>query len=259
MPSLVRSLDIFAESVGRATRESFELLGSLCTMFYLSLRRTWQWNLISEQMLLIGVKSLPIVILASLFTGFIAAWQVQYLAGDVIGIRYLGTAVGKVVFTELGPTLICLVLAGRIGAKLAAEVGTMRVTEQIDAMTCLALDPVSYIVAPRMLAGFFMVPVLFIFGSFIAILSAQMLATVAMGLEPAIFYNGMRLLFRVRDVAIGLIKSFSFGGIIALCGCYFGFYTTGGAVGVGASTRRAVVASSILILVVNLIISQILM
>jgi phospholipid/cholesterol/gamma-HCH transport system permease protein len=195
----------------------------------------------------------------SLFTGFIATWQVQYLTGGVVGLRYLGMIVGKVVFTELGPTLMSLMLAGRIGAKLAAEVGTMRVTEQVDALECLTLDPITYVVGPRVISGFVMVPVLFVFGSLTAVVSAQVLASVALGLPVATFYNGMRLLFRVNDVLIGLLKSFCFGGLTALCGCYFGFYTTGGAVGVGASTRKAVVASSILILIVNLIISQVMM
>jgi phospholipid/cholesterol/gamma-HCH transport system permease protein len=207
--------------------------------------------------LIIGVSSLPIVLLASIFTGFIATWQVYYLAGDIGVLEYLGYAVLNVVLTELGPTLIGLVLAGRIGAKLAAEVGTMRVNEQIDAMTCLSLNPIDYIVAPRVIAGFTMVPVLFIFGSLAAIISAQILATMALNLPASTFYNSMHMMFNMKSVYMGFIKSCMFGGITALCGCYYGYYTTGGAVGVGASTRQAVVAASILILITNLIISQI--
>jgi phospholipid/cholesterol/gamma-HCH transport system permease protein len=228
----------------------------MAVLLWQSLRSRQQYHLILEQSMLIGVKSLPIVLFASIFTGFIATWQVKYLAGDFVGLGYLGTLVIRVVLIELGPTLIGLVLAGRIGAKLAAEVGTMRVSEQIDAMTILALDPISYIISPRVMAGFLMVPVLFVFGSIAAIVSAQVLATLALELHVYTFYNSMKLLFRVRDVVIGLVKSCSFGGIIALCGCYFGYFTTGGAVGVGASTRKAVVAASILILIVNLIITQ---
>lgn len=218
-----------------------------------------QWAFIVEQMMLIGIKSLPIVFLASIFTGFLTTWQVKYLAGDVVGLNYLGTLVIRVVLTELGPTLIGLVLAGRIGAKLAAEVGSMRVTEQLDAMTCLSLNPISYIVAPRIIAGFVMVPVLFVFGCITAIVSSQLLATFALNLDASVFYNSMRTLFRTKDVAIGVFKSFMFGGLIALSGAYFGFYTKGGAVGVGEATRKAVVAASILVLIVNLIISQLLM
>jgi len=207
----------------------------------------------------LGVYSLPIVLLASIFTGFIAAWQVYYRAGDVVSLNYLGFVVLKVVLSELGPTLIGLVLAGRVGAKLAAEVGTMRVNEQIDAMLCLSLNPINYIISPRVITGFVMTPMLFIFGSVAAIVSAQVLATLALNLHPYTFYNSMHIMFSMDNVYMGLVKSIVFGGLTALSGCYFGFYTTGGAVGVGASTRRAVVAASILILISNLIISQLMM
>lgn len=253
-----RSIDSIADMFGGGARESLERLGSICMMLFDVFRRRQKRHLVVEQMMVIGVGSLPIVLLAATFTGFIATWQVKYLAGDVIPLTYLGTIVIRVVLTDLGPTFICLVLAGRIGAKLAAEVGTMRITEQIDAMTCLSLDPMLYVVSPRVIAGFTMVPMLFVFGSVAAIVSAQLLATVALGQSPYTFYNSMRLLFQMQDVYIGLIKSCVFGGSIALCGCYFGYYTVGGAVGVGASTRKAVVASSILILISNLVISQLL-
>ncbi len=228
-------------------------------MFLNVIRSRPRYHIVVDQLLIIGVASLPIVLLASIFTGFIATWQVYYLAGDVVGLDLLGYAVLNVVLTELGPTLIGLVLAGRIGAKVAAEVGTMRVNEQLDAMTCLSLNPIDYIVAPRVIAGFTMVPVLFIFGSLAAIISAQILATLALSLPATTFYDSMHMMFSMNGVYMGFIKSFTFGGITALCGCFFGYYTTGGAVGVGASTRQAVVAASILILIANLIISKLMM
>ena len=230
--------------------------GAMCRFLIHSLVRLPKLSIFFEQMMLTGIKSLPIVVLASIFTGFIATWQVYCMAGAVFGLNYLGMIVLKVVLVELGPTLIGLVLAGRISAKLAAEIGTMRVNEQIDAMTCLSLDPFVYIVSPRIIAGFVMVPVNFILGSFAAIVSAQLLATFALGLPASTFYNSTRMMFDMSNIWIGLTKSFIFGGITALTGTYYGFYTTGGAVGVGASTRKAVVAASILILVFNLIISQ---
>ena len=248
-----------AESFGASTRESLEQLGSISIMFFDVLRAKPKYTIIIEQFMQIGVYSLPIVLLASTFVGFISTWQFVYLVGSTVSLNYLGMVVLKVVLSDLGPTLIGLVLAGRIGAKLAAEVGTMRVNEQIDAMTCLSLNPISYIVAPRIIAGFMMTPVLFIFGSLAAIVSSQVLATLVLSLPANTFYNSMHLMFRMDDIYMGLIKSFTFGGLMALCGCYFGFYTTGGAVGVGASTRKAVVAASILILISNLIISQMMM
>lgn len=244
---------------GSAAIESVEKLGALSIMLLQVVTARPKYHIVVEQLMQIGVSSLPIVLLAAMFTGFISTWTVKYLAGDVVGLSLLGMMVLKVVLSELGPTLIGLVLAGRIGAKLAAEVGTMRVNDQIDAMICLSLNPINYIIAPKVIAGFLMVPVLFIFGSLAAIVSAQVLATLALGLHAYTFYNSMHIMFNPYNVVMGLSKSFIFGGITALCGCYFGFNTTGGAVGVGTATRRAVVAASILILISNLIISQLLM
>ncbi len=258
MSKPLETLDSVAESLGATTRDSFERLGSMTILLFQSFTARQRWDFVLEQMVVIGIRSFGIVLLAASFTGFITTWQVKYLAGDYFGLSYLGTLVIRVVLTELGPTLIGLVLAGRVAAKLAAEVGTMRVTEQIDAMVCLSLNPLTYIVSPRIIAGFVMVPILFVFGCLAAIISAQLLSMFALGLEPSMFYNSMRLLFETSDVVIGLLKSFMFGGIMTLCGCYFGYYTTGGAVGVGESVRKAVVAASILILIVNLLISQLL-
>ena len=257
MASLKRKVDSVAEMFGRSAREALESFGSISLMLGQVFTSKPKLNIILEQLIQVGVRSLPIVILASVFTGFIATWQVYCLAGDVFGLNYLGMIVLKVVLVELGPTLVGLVLAGRISAKLAAELGTMKVTEQMDAMVCLSLDPMSYIVSPRIIAGFIMVPINFIFGSIAAIVSAQLLATFVLGLPASTFYNSTRMMFDMSNVYIGLSKSTVFGGITALTGCYYGYYTTGGAVGVGASTRQAVVASSILILIFNLIISQI--
>jgi phospholipid/cholesterol/gamma-HCH transport system permease protein len=155
--------------------------------------------------------------------------------------------------------LTALVITGRVGAKLAAELGTMRVTEQLDAMVCLSLDPYCYLLAPRMAAGIVMVPILTIFSSLFAILAAQFLAQITMGLYPATFYNGFKLFFRLQDVIVCMVKASVFGGVITLCGCYFGFLAKGGAVGVGESTKKAVVASMVLILVSNLIVAELLM
>ncbi|MGA2508315.1 MAG: ABC transporter permease [Chitinispirillaceae bacterium] len=218
-----------------------------------------RFHLIVEQMMFVGVKSLPVVLLTSVFIGAVSAWQAKYLFAGAIPLNYLGMAVGKAVLTELGPVFAALVITGRVGAKLAAELGTMRVTEQLDAMVCLSLDPYSYLLAPRMAASAVMVPILTIFSAFFAIISAQLLAQVAMGLHPSAFYHGLKVFFKVQDVVICMVKSFVFGCIIALCGCYFGFLTKGGAVGVGESTKKAVVAAMVLILIANLIVVKILL
>lgn len=250
------TLDNLAFGIGDKAVQGITDIGSMSRFFFHSLICRPKYSLVIEQLVSIGLKSLFIVLLASIFTGFISTWQVQYLAGDMGGLDMLGILVLKAVLTELGPTLIGLVLAGRIGAKVAAEVGTMRITEQIDAMTCLSLNPMKYFIGPRIIAGIIMTPVLFIYGSVAAIMSSQFLATVALGLEPGVFYNSMKPMYQHSDLLMGLVKSTIFGGITALTGCYFGFFTTGGAVGVGTSTRNAVVSASILILFFNLVISQ---
>ncbi len=256
-------LNDVALAFGRSARESLEQFGSI-NLFFLrtiaSLPASFlRYHLITEQMLRIGVNSLFIVFLTSTFIGGVTVWQEKYIVGDIIPLTYLGMALGKAIFTDLGPVLTALVLTGRIGAKLATELGCMKVTEQIDAMICLSLDPYPYLLTPRILTGFVMTPILMIFSFFFSILSAQMIAWAALGISPYTFYNSMTLMFRTNDVVIGIVKGFVFGGGIALTGCYYGFLTHGGAVGVGQATKNAVVAAATLILFSNVIINLILM
>ncbi len=260
---MINILDRIAISFGKFTRQSIEQCGAISIflwkviqVFPASLKRM---HLIVEQMLLLGVSSLPIVLLTSIFVGVISAWQVQYLFSNAIPLTYLGMAVGKAVFTELGPVLTAIIITGRVGAKLAAELGTMRVTEQIDAMVCLSLDPYCYLLAPRFIAGLVMLPILTIFSCFFSIISAQLLSQFVLHLSSAEFYQGMKLLFKVQDVVICLVKATVFGAVIALSGCYYGFLTSGGAVGVGNSTKRSVVAAMVLILASNLLVVSILL
>jgi len=264
-PSLPKKhlLDDIALAFGVSAREAIEQFGAI-SLFFLraiaSLPASFaKYHLIEEQMLRIGVNSFFIVFLTATFIGAVTVWQEKYIVGDIIPLTYLGMALGKAIFTDLGPVLTALVLTGRIGAKLAAELGTMKVTEQIDAMLCLSLDPYPYLLTPRILTGFLMTPILMIFSFFFSIVSAQVIASIALDINPLTFYNSMRLMFRTHDVVIGIVKAFVFGGGIALTGCYYGFLTRGGAVGVGESTKKAVVAAAILILFSNVIINLVLM
>ncbi|MBN1760516.1 MAG: ABC transporter permease [Chitinispirillaceae bacterium] len=251
-----------ALTAGSFTREQVERVGDIA-LFTWKIFRVFpatfkRFHLVVEQMMVLGVSSLPIIIMTSVFVGAVSTWQVQYLFASAIPLTYLGAAVGKAVFTELGPVFTALIITGRISAKLAAELGTMRVTEQVDAMTCLSLDPYTYLLAPRLIAGVVMLPILTIFSSFIAIISAQLLAQLALDLDPAIFYQGLKMLFRIQDVVICLVKALVFGCVITLSGCYFGYLASGGAVGVGVATKNAVVAAMVLILLSNLIVVNIL-
>ncbi|MFH1760178.1 MAG: ABC transporter permease, partial [bacterium] len=154
---------------------------------------------------------------------------------------------------ELGPVLTALVVAGRVGAAMAAELGTMRVTEQLDAMECLSLNPFQFLYAPRFFASTVMMPVLVILSTFTGLIGAMIVGW-AMGLEPETFFNGVRKFFIFKDVSIGIFKAFVFGAIIALMGCFNGHTTSGGAEGVGIYTKKAVVASSVWILMADFLI-----
>lgn len=203
------------------------------------------------QMDRIGIGSIPLVLVTSLFVGAVAAVQAAYQFQDYVPMVFLGTVVGKSVILEVGPVLTALVVGGRVSASIAAELGTMQVTEQIDAMEILAIDPVRYLVLPRVIAGLIMLPILTIFSDVLAILGAMAVANASLDVSTHTFTQGLRMFFETKDIVSGLLKTVAFGGIISLMGCYHGFQTFGGASGVGQSTMRAVVSSCILILITN--------
>ncbi|MDD4051079.1 MAG: ABC transporter permease [candidate division Zixibacteria bacterium] len=215
-------------------------------------------HLILAQMYFTGVKSIWLVMVTSVFTGGVSAWQAGYQFKSYVPMRYLGGAVGKAVLIELAPVLTALVMAGRVGAGIAAELGTMKVTEQIDAMESMAVDPIRYLVMPRFVAGIIMLTVLTILADFIAILGAMGVAVGFMEMPSETFMNGFRQLFLMRDFLAGLIKAAGFGAIIAFMGCYFGFAAEGGAEGVGRSTTHAVVSAAVLILVADYVLATLL-
>ena len=212
-----------------------------------------------EQMYVIGITSLPLVGLTSVFTGAVAAWQAVYNFEDYVPLRYVGTAVGKSVMLEVGPVLTALVVSGRVGAAMAAELGTMAVTEQLDAMKCLNLNPYRFLLAPRLAAGMIMLPFLTIFSSFIAILGALAVVVIFKGLSHEAFFSGVRLFYTDKDLFVGLLKSLVFGTWISLFGCFFGYHSSQGAVGVGRATMAAVVASNVAILVSGFLLSNFLL
>jgi len=252
----------FFRLVGKKTITFFEDVGGLAILvkdIFLGLPKALtRFHLIIEQMMTMGVNSIPLVALVSVFTGAVTAVQAVYQISDYVPTRYLGTAVGKAVMIELAPVLTALVVAGRVGAGIAAELGTMKVTEQIDALQTLALDPVEYLVAPRFIAGLIMLPILTIFADSIAIAGGMGISAITLHVSPHTFINGLKAFFKSMDLFSGLFKAFVFGSIISIIGCYQGFKTTGGAEGVGRSTTRAVVLSSVLILIADYIVATIL-
>lgn len=214
--------------------------------------------LVVEQMRRIGVESLPLVIITSIFTGAVTAVQAAYQLKEFVPDIYLGTAIYKSVVIELGPVLTALVVGGRVSASIAAELGTMRVTEQVDAMSAMAIDPVRYLAMPRIMGALIMLPVLTIFADALAIGGGFVVSNVALDISPKTFVAGMKLYFFAGDVFGGLVKALCFGGIIALMGCAAGLRARGGAVGVGQAATRAVVASCVLILISDYVLATLL-
>lgn len=210
------------------------------------------------QMEQIGIGSLPLVIVTSVFVGAVASVQAAYQFQDYVPMVFLGTVVGKSVILELGPVLTALVVGGRVSASIAAELGTMKVTEQIDAMEILAIDPMRYLVMPRVVACVVMLPALTIIADLLAILGGMLVANTSIGVDTAVFTRGLRLFFYVDDVISGILKATVFGGVIGLMGCYNGFRTYGGAQGVGRATMQAVVTSCICILISNYFLASVL-
>ncbi len=250
----------FFSMLGRAFLGFVEEVGGV---FILQCRISQIWPRIFRnlrnllvQMERIGTGSIPLVLVTSLFVGAVTAVQAAYQFQGFVPLRYLGAVVGKSVTLELGPVLTALVVGGRVSAAIAAELGTMKVTEQIDAMEMIAIDPVEYLVVPRIVAATLMLPVLAVFSDFLAILGGMIVAKISIGVSFNVFESGLKLLFKYQDLVGGLIKTFFFGYIIALMGCYFGFNTKGGAEGVGQATMKAVVSSCLLILVANYLLAS---
>ncbi len=213
---------------------------------------------ILEQMHIVAVGSLPLVLTTSIFVGAVTAVQAVYQMQAYVPMKFLGTIVSKSVMIELGPVLVALVVGGRLCANYAAELGTMKVTEQIDALEMLAIDPMRYLALPRFLATFLMIPVITVFADAIAIISGYVISVTTMDVTISTFIEGLRMFFDAADLFSGIIKAFFFGGIISLSGLFFGLNTKGGAEGVGNATMMAVVGSCLSVLVADYFLATIL-
>ena len=212
--------------------------------------RTWG-GLVVAQMARLGVDSLPIAIFIAAFTGIVMALQASYTFTGAVPLYFVGVLVQKTIILELGPVLTGLALAGRVGAAIAAEIGTMKVTEQVDALETLAYDPFAYLAVPRVLAGTLMFPVVIAFADAVGIVGGWITSLYLLHLSTPEFVRGLQLFFRPFDVEFSLLKGASFGLTVTAVGCFFGFATTGGAEAVGRATTRAVVVASMSILVLD--------
>lgn len=201
-----------------------------------------------DQMVKVGIDSLPIVFLTSMFTGMVLALQSAYQMQKISAQLYIASLVALSMTRELGPVLTALVIAGRIGASITAELGTMKVTEQIDALETLATNPIKYLVAPRFLALFFMLPLLTVYADIIGIFGGYIVGVWKLNITHNLYMEMTWNPLKLKDVMTGVIKSFAFATIICTVACHEGMNVEGGAEGVGAATTKAVVTSFILII-----------
>ncbi len=207
-----------------------------------------RWQATLDQMNKIGVTSLSLVFLTALFTGMVLSLQSAYQLRLFTAEQFTADLVALSICRELGPVLTAMVVAGRVGASIAAELGTMKVTEQIDALKALAVDPVRYLVAPRLVAAVFMLFILTIYADVIGMLGGYIISVFKLGISSHQYLKRTFDALMIKDIVTGLIKAFFFGGIIAVVGCYFGFQAEGGAEGVGRATTLAVVTALALII-----------
>lgn len=234
----------FLASVGKLTAFAFRaLLSSFTLPFY--------GRQFLKQLMDIGYNSLPVVGLTTLFTGMVLALQSYTGFSRFSSEGAVATVVVLSITRELAPVLAGLMVAGRVGAAMAAEIGTMRVTEQIDALTTLSTNPLKYLVAPRLIAGLTMLPALVLIGDVIGIFGGYVVSVYKLGFNEGNYLHQTVKYLEMRDIFLGLVKASAFGFIISLMGCYHGYTSKGGAQGVGIATTRAVVSASILILITN--------
>ena len=213
-------------------------------------------RLLLRQIIEIGYYSLPVVGLTAVFTGMVLALQSYTGFARFNAEGAVATVVVLSITRELAPVLTGLMVAGRIGAALAAEIGTMRVTEQIDALSTLATNPYKYLIAPRLLAALIMLPCCVLIADIIGVYGGYLVAVHKLDFNPAVYLKNSWQFLELVDVISGLVKAGVFGFLIALMGCYHGFYSKGGAQGVGSATTNAVVSASILILGFNYLITE---
>ena len=249
-------------AIGRITLGFLGQVGSLTNFTVAAVTHTFRppfyFGLVLQQMMRIGFYSLPVVGLTAFFTGGVLALQI-YIGGNRYGAEAIVPQIVVLGITrELGPVIAGLMVAGRVAAAIAAELGTMRVTEQIDALTTLATNPFKYLVVPRLVAAVLCMPILVAVADSVGVFGGYVIATQSLNFIGATYIKNTVDFVTYSDVTSGLVKAAFFGFIIALMGAYHGFHSKGGAQGVGAATTNAVVSASILILAANYLLTSIL-
>lgn len=249
--------------IGTAALNFFEETGSYAKMLYRVIISLYDVKtyipLTVEQMRVIGNRSLPIVVLVAAFTGMVTSVQSAYQMSYWVPKYLVGSVVGETIILELAPVIVSLVLSGRIGASIAAEIGTMKVTEQIDALESIGFDSYAYLVTPRVIAGVIMFPVLVIFADFVGVVTGWLTALTSLDISTYNFFLGFKMFFKPFEVVYGLTKAINFGFVITSIACFKSFRAKGGAKGVGKATTEAVVLSCIFILLTDYILAAVLL
>lgn len=265
LSELILNLNTRAKQSILSIQEYFTLAGNSLRFAF---ARPFYGADVIQQMDEIGVKSLGIVLLTGLFTGMVLALQSSVQLQTFGATMYIGRLVAGSMIRELGPVLAGLMVAGRVGSGIAAQLGSMKVTEQIDALNTLGTDPIKKLVTPRVIAAIVMLPVLTIINDLVGIIGGNIIASLMLGLPTSLYWRTVweqimagGFLFGVipNDFVQGITKPIVFGAVISITACYFGLRTTGGTEGVGQSTTKTVVTSSILILVTDYFLTQILL
>ena len=250
------------ELLGRHTTFFIEEIGRITRLFLSTLRLSLippvNLRLIIKQMENIGVNSIPVVLITAISTGMVLALQSYNGFRRFNAESLVGTVVALSMTRELGPVLTGLIVAGRAGAAMAAELGTMKVTEQIDALSTMAVNPVKYLVVPRVISSMIMMPVLTVFANLVGIVGGYFIAVQILDVNPTVYVRRTTDFLELDDIYGGILKALVFGLIIASISCYKGFATEGGAEGVGRATTGAVVISSMLILISDYFLTAIL-
>jgi len=250
----------FVAAVGRGLFSACLIAGRL-SLFALTglshlVRPPFYWRMFLRALVEMAYFSLPVVALTAMFTGMVLALQASTGLSRFSAESQIADLVVLSVTRELGPVLAGLMVAGRVGAAMAAEIGTMRVTDQIDALSTLSTNPMKYLVAPRLLAGLIALPLLVVVADILGVLGGFIIATLKLGFSPGIYLTNTVNFVETQDVVSGLAKAAVFGFLVTLMGCYHGYNSRGGAEGVGAATTSAVVAASILILAFDYVLTE---
>ncbi len=253
---------VFLEAVGRGVLRLLEELGRFFTMLGRILlwapRPPYDVSELLRQMVRVGVNSIPVVFLTTLFTGMVLALQSHHAFAKFNATSLVGSVVALSLMQELSPVLCSLMVTGRVGSSMAAEIGSMRITEQIDALKALATEPVQYLFVPRVLASVLVMPLLVVVGDVVGMYGGYFVSVELLGSNPTAYYESSFQYVDLNDFTAGLVKAGVFGLIFSVVSCVRGYYTTGGAEGVGRSTTQAVVTASLAILLTDFFLTRLL-